>query len=291
MKNLIITFLFLVGIFNALTAQYNEQVPIISPDSLIEIQISKDIQKIYVHRVTSKQTLYSISKLFEVPISYLTKINKIDKEVGLQLGQQLFIPIRDNLIVTTQPKDIKNYTRLVYKVKKKETIFRIARIYFDLEIEQLKQNNNLKDLGLDVGQLLTVGWFRINDNFNISTNNNEEVESIKRDSAYFVKTLEDQVIESDTTFVVKTPKYERGIALWNKESQTNQHFVLHKTAAINSEIELYNPLQEIRTKAKVVGHIPPNTYPADIDVILSPATAKILGALDSRFLVEMKYFE
>jgi len=283
MKKLHLVFLIIIGMSTNFWAQSEKAVPILHPSTPIEIQISKDLRKVYVHKVTSKQTLYSISRLFEIPIAYLRKINNLDKDVGVSIGQELFIPIRDNLIITKRPKDLEKYTMLTYNVRPKETIFRIARIYFDQQIETIKENNNLSELKLDIGQELTIGWFRIDGTYNTAES--------ELDGAVFVKTIEDQAVETDTSFLAPVPNYHRGIALWNRDSQTNQLFVLHKTAQIESMIELYNPVQDSRTTAKVVGHIPPNTYPEDIDVILSPATARELGALDSRFLVEMKYFE
>ena len=44
-------------------------------------------KKYYIHQVESEQSLYSISKLYEIPIEELKKINPSSKSAGLQLGQ------------------------------------------------------------------------------------------------------------------------------------------------------------------------------------------------------------
>ncbi len=279
----ILSLLLFAAFSNVIVAQ-DIPVEILNTQDSIKVLLTKDLQKVYPHKVKAKQTLYSIAKLFELPVTYLRKINRLEKDAALDLNQEIFIPLRDNLIRTDKPANVEDYIPVVYKVKSKETIFRISRIYFDIETDQLKSNNQLTEDKLDIGQYLTIGWFKIN------TGSTLEQENMDLDSV-IVETVEDSIARIDTSFVVIKPKYKKGIAYWDKSSATNQLFVLHKTAKVNSEIELYNPVQGIRTMAKVVAHIPRNTYPDDIDVILSPATAKQLGALDSRFLVEMKYFE
>ena len=80
--------------------------------------------------------------------------------------------------------------------------------------------------------------------------------------------------------------------MWNKEgSDKVNSFVLHATAKINSVIELYNPLTKRTTYAKVIAHIPANTYSSDISILISPKVAERLGALDDRFQIKMTYYK
>lgn len=84
----------------------------------------------------------------------------------------------------------------------------------------------------------------------------------------------------------------KGIAIWkNNGSGKNKMFALHATARINSYIELENPMMDRVVYAKVIGHIPPNTYPEEVKVIISPKTAANLGVVDQRFFIKMKYLE
>jgi hypothetical protein len=84
----------------------------------------------------------------------------------------------------------------------------------------------------------------------------------------------------------------KGIAIWkNNGSGKNKMFALHATARINSYIELENPMMNRVVYAKVIGHIPPNTYPEEVKVIISPKTASSLGVVDQRFFIKMKYLE
>ncbi len=81
----------------------------------------------------------------------------------------------------------------------------------------------------------------------------------------------------------------QGVAFWSRSnSQNNDLYVLHRKAPINSYIEIYNPMKRKTTYAKVIDRIPDGTNP-DVEVVLSPATAKMLGARDPKFFVKVKY--
>ncbi len=101
--------------------------------------------------------------------------------------------------------------------------------------------------------------------------------------------LEAPVVEvAPTTRTRRT----RGIGIWERNGPSKQKaFVLHHTAKKGSTIELYNPQLNLRTTAKVLGRIPMGTYPSDVSVIMSRKVADSLGALDTRFMVELKFIE
>lgn len=101
--------------------------------------------------------------------------------------------------------------------------------------------------------------------------------------------LEENIeVEVPTTRTRRT----RGIGIWERESTAGgMAFVLHHTAKKGSTIELYNPQLNLRTRAKVLGRIPMGTYPSDVSVIMSRKVANSLGALDTRFMVELSFIE
>jgi hypothetical protein len=99
---------------------------------------------------------------------------------------------------------------------------------------------------------------------------------------YFVDT---QMVNISPT---KSLRRQRGVAWWNKDMKDPNMFALHRSAPLNSLIEIRNPMFDRSVWAKVIGTIPP-TYTEDISVIVSPGVAKYLGAIDGRFYVEMSY--
>lgn len=306
----------------------------------LEVKVTKDIQKVYIHTLQPKETLYRLSRIFDLPVAYLEEINRIEKGNVLAIGSEIIIPIKDRLIKTqrTHPHD----TPVVYQVKQRETIFRIARIYFDKQIEDIQNLNNLDELQLDIDQQLQVGWIDLRDPLEVNETTESEVsvtvtstdstvtivkstasetivetliqiDSLIDNRPVFVSTLDSAEVKldmevdslvvtvSDIDSIAIVPEkpskpvgiatYKRGVAYWNKSSTSKDLFVMHDTAKPNTQIELYNPLVNKRIIATVVAPIPRNAYPDDISLVLSPGVAAKLGARDSRFYVEMKYYK
>ncbi len=85
---------------------------------------------------------------------------------------------------------------------------------------------------------------------------------------------------------------EKGVALYDgKISDKVNLFVLHKKAKTGSLIEIHYELSNRRVTAQVVGKIPSRLYSSEIDLILSPKVAKMLGVKDARSRVNMKYYQ
>lgn len=85
---------------------------------------------------------------------------------------------------------------------------------------------------------------------------------------------------------------QNGVAQWAKSGSTTQDlYVLHPTAPINSVVELSNPMTHRKIYAKVLSNMPPKLYSDDISVVVSPGVANLLGAIDSRFYVKLRFVE
>jgi|GEM_PF-646158 len=308
----------------------------------LEVKVTKDIKKVYIHNLQPKETLYRLSRIFDLPVAYLEEINSIEPGTILAVGSEILIPIKDNLLKTqrTHPSD----TPVIYHVKQRETIFRIARIYFDKQIEDIQNLNNLDDLQLDINQTLQVGWIDLRDPLEVNGNESNtdavsvtvtstdstitivkstttettveniiQIDSLIDNRPVFISRLDPSQAEldlkvdslittvSDIDSMAITPEkprkpigiatYSRGVAYWNKGSKSSDLYVMHDSAKPNTQIELYNPTVNKRVIATVVAPIPRNAYPDDINLVLSPGVAAKLGARDSRFYVEMKYYK
>jgi hypothetical protein len=307
----------------------------------LEVKVTKDLQKIYVHKLKPKETLFKLSRVFDLPVVYLEKINQIQSGAILGVGSEIIIPVKEEII--SSQKKHETDVPVVYQVRQRETIFRISRIYFDKQIEDIKHLNKLEDLQLDIDQILQIGWIDLRDpkavnngvvaggepiqqpTIDVQTPQLEGTSEEKLDSTEVIaeeildfetptedaidsSVISDEIqIDSIITVIEEVdsitiepekvespavpPTYKRGIAYWNKSSQSSELFVMHDEAKVNTQIELYNPLVNKRIIATVVARIPGNAYPEDINLVLSPAVARNLGAFDSRFYVEMKYYK
>lgn len=85
---------------------------------------------------------------------------------------------------------------------------------------------------------------------------------------------------------------QNGVAQWTKTNyQTNDLYVLHPTAPINSVVELTNPMTHRKIYAKVLSNMPARLYSDDVSVVVSPGVANLLGAIDGRFYVKLRFIE
>jgi hypothetical protein len=84
---------------------------------------------------------------------------------------------------------------------------------------------------------------------------------------------------------------QRGAAFWQRKgNQKTDLYCLHRTAKAGSFIAISN-MSGKTVYAKVIGKMPDNAYGNEVVVIVAPSVAKMLGAVDEKFFVKMKYVE
>lgn len=83
---------------------------------------------------------------------------------------------------------------------------------------------------------------------------------------------------------------ERGVAHWSRDiKHKTDLYVLHKSAPVGSTVQVTNPIINKSIYAKVIAPLPESMYPEKVKVIVSPAVANLLGAVDAQFFVKVKY--
>lgn len=124
------------------------QIDTLKTDSL-EIHTIKG-KEYYIHTVEKGESLYAIHKKYNAPIEIIKKENPSVLD-GLSIGEKVFIPVKKN--VEYEVKTDGNF--IVHTVKKKQTLYAIARLY---EVEQkaiIAANPELVD-GLKEGQDIKI---------------------------------------------------------------------------------------------------------------------------------------
>ncbi|MBK7095838.1 MAG: LysM peptidoglycan-binding domain-containing protein [Saprospiraceae bacterium] len=331
----------------------------------------------FEYRVEPGNTVYSISKIFNVDISDIYSFNWGLNKKPLSNGSIILVPLNKELLVKESYRRKSNNSKVFYKVGQKETLFRIAKVYLDMDIEDLMKLNKLKNMDLSLGQILYIGYLDSNRRVSEMVSNilpdsrvkqlepvvrekpitfnkivlndvsfqktkskkqkeselakdkkskngsdsgdnsvavakkqpenpDSRVKSIKdrkailkndnKEKIEFVGVISRPVSEPENTenerqeHILKSHK-DSGIALWNKQSRVRGVYVLSNDAALNTMIEINNPMVQRKIFARVIGNIPTNTYPDNVKVVLSPEAAMTLGALDSRFFVKLHYLK
>ena len=107
-------------------------------------------QSFIIHQVDEQETLYGISRRYNVSLSQILEFNK-EADAGLNVGQVLKVPYTPGRVREThQSKDY-------HTVLPGETLFSISRLY-SLTVDELKSLNQMTetDNAISVGQQLKI---------------------------------------------------------------------------------------------------------------------------------------
>ncbi|WP_294962415.1 LysM peptidoglycan-binding domain-containing protein [uncultured Flavobacterium sp.] len=215
------------------------KIPVHNPENTVSKQ--------HTHIVAPKETLFGLSKQYQVSVEAIQKANQETLANGLQIGQELIIPQNSD----HSPTENVVLSKTTHQVVAKESLFSIARQY-NVSVQDLENLN--KDIlinGLQIGQTISIPNKR--------------------------KTLDGRVrvINQETVFHVVEPKETKfsiakkyGISIDQLESQNpeivNGLIVGNKLAINTKEIKPANESEELmlalaekqvvveKTKAKTV---------------------------------------
>ena len=324
MKNILV-FLLYFGVGVSLLGQSNSNTIFTKGDKIF-VNISQNSDFYYNHEFQKGHSLYALSRVFDVPLHQLYRINNIKKDAPLQAGQIIKIPIKQHYLfkgLNLIGLKYGHYIPVLYKTKAKDNLFRISRVYFDQATDDLKKRNNLKTNNLSLEQEILVGWWPIDsaeprsneDEFEENFGYQAEVESDKDkneentvNEEVRLVNLFDNESTVDSNSIAEAPEGFNKLLLGNLSYRESMHeikraevanwdksmpdngtmYVLHRDAVIDSYIQMYNPILRRSVLAKVIGRIPYGAYTNNVSLVLSPQAAKQLGALDKRFKVEVQ---
>ena len=240
-------------------------------------------EKIFEHSLERKQTLFSLSRFYGLSVEELYYYNPGLKEKGTSIGQKIRVPIPNRAIKRYRDNGFlaSEHVPIYYIVKKGDTMYRIAKYFFKMPVEELMIRNRLESPSLKAGQMLHVGWMHllgIPEEYRHTTGG----PLARRNQA--MKKIYLRELGSRREYK------GQGVGYWHKKSKDDSDlYALHRRAKINSVIAIENPMKKRTVYAKVIGKLPDTAYGDDIEVVLSPLAAKLLGAKDSRFFVKVRY--
>lgn len=254
----------------------------------VEISID-DEDRVYMYHVFERgQTLYSISKHYGLSVNELLYNNPGVPKVGTKYGTRLRIPIPRPLITRYQKENFVRwkYAPVFYKVKRGESLWRIAKVRMRMEVDDVKALNGLTSNYVRPGTLLHVGWLSTRGVPDKLKPDDHLPEPISRYNKAYKKKFYQQA-------KTQKPRSQRGPLVWNKMEQSpiNGLMVLHRYAEIGSVVQLRNNTTGRRVFAKVSGRLPDNgRYAKEVVAVVAPDVAKALGVRDPKFYVELQYF-
>jgi len=148
-----------------------EIIPVKSNEQpIVVVPISAKVTNQGYHTVQKGETLYGLSKMYNVTVDDIKNSNTILMKNSLQAGQKLKIP--DGTIVGNKEKAVEAVSKqekapieqnkyksgeiITHKVAPKETLYSLAKKYNVTVDDIINQNEKALKNGLQAGQVLTI---------------------------------------------------------------------------------------------------------------------------------------
>ncbi len=292
-SHFLLIFLLLLGGINTAYATYEPTDSTKKPNRLLHPTDSVLVtveggQRYLLHPVKQGQTLYALSKYYGLSITDLYYANPILKDKPITIGFPLKIPISHRAIQRTKGKYFDTYKwrkiEVCYVVKPKDTMFKIAKTYFRMSVDTLKERNGLIGNAVYEGQKLVIGWIDV-DGIPKRAKKYTGMSAAVRE----INQKLEQKFKAET--VSKKLNTRRGAASWNKKLNGGSLYAMHRKAKVGSIMRVTNPLNKRVVYVKIIGRLQGAAHSFNIHCTLSPAAAKALGGIDSNFLVQMEYYQ
>jgi LysM repeat protein len=256
-------------------------------------------KKNIVHKVEAKETYYSIARKYNVTPQSVIQFNS---NRSLQIGTILRVPT-DRLFTEASINNAANKQEsttpakvavIDYKVGPREYLIAIAK-KFNTTVEDLKTLNNLTSNNLSIGQIIKVPFGSASSE-KLAPPPAIPVDVPKLESRT-VSTSVDSSKSASERLKLPVARYglrevnEKGVAIWISDENLDgtKMLALHQTAPIGTVIKITNPMTGKSTFAKVVGKFTQNESSKDAIIVVTKATADLIGALDKRFQATLIY--
>lgn len=273
-----------------------------------------------VHKVQPKETLFSISRMYEVTVDELKTWNNL-KDNALTVGQEILVKKKDATTTATSSTPANNTTpvtnsatkssntlKMTHTVAQGETLYSIARQY-GITVDQIKQWNGLQANDLKVSQVVYVAqpMFQGNNGTTNTTTTTTTPTGVAKQATSTV-----QVTRTDppvTTTPTSTPiagspvkisetvlgtdeVHETGLAELIEGSEGNRKYLaFHRTAKAGSILKVRNEANNREVFVRVAGPLPNTTVNDKLVLKISKSAFDRLGAIDQKFRVEVTYYK
>lgn len=269
-----------------------------------------------VHTVAAKETLYSISRIYQVSMEDIRSWNNLaDNDIGV--GQELIIRKANNATaVRTSPPAQQDRPVLISKkgthtVQPKETLFSIARQY-GVSIDDLKEWNSLDGNALDIGQTLYVSRPEqgqaqreerpVSSAPVTARPQAEQRQEIKEPTPATKPVVKNPAPESrgqsaESIRISESLKngdeiIEAGLAELIEGTEGNRKYLaLHRTAPMGTILKVRNEMNNREVFVRVMGKLPDTALTDKLIIKISKSAYDRLGAIDPRFRVEVTYYK
>jgi len=269
-----------------------------------------------IHKVAEKETLFSISKMYNVSIDDLKQWNGLTSN-SLSLGQELIVkkkaPAKQAVVTNTVPAMVSK--KGTHTVEAKETMFSIARQY-GISVQQLRDWNSIEGNEISIGQVLFV--IAPENGLSVSKDPSQQqpVKEVVKEqpvtttqAVTTVKTPDSNTMTPPVEKEVKAPVKDQVISITESVKDSDEvlesgqaeliegtdgnrkYLALHRTAPIGTILKVRNEMNNREVFVRVIGKLPDTALTDKIIIRISKSAYDRLGAIDQRFRVQVTYYK
>jgi len=119
----------------------------------------------FTHTVAVKETLYSLSRSFNQTPAAIATLNSIANDAQLSVGAKIKIPLsKNNFTQDGQKAADETLVPLYHIVQAKQTLYGISRLYNNVNIDFVREWNNIVKDVIKLNQYLVIGHLKIKSN-------------------------------------------------------------------------------------------------------------------------------
>lgn len=273
-----------------------------------------------VHKVEPKETMFSISKKYNVSVDDLRKWNNL-ADNSISVGQELIINRKPAALYPSVNKTVPEMASKqgTHTVAASETLYSIARQY-KVTVDQLVKWNNLASTEVKPGQTLFLAQPEYSKADKITpkqtvieqkrepvTQSNTKIDQPKKDVEPKKEAEQPKVVKADPpkteptqTQTIKISEsvrngnemIESGIAELIVDTEGNRKYLaLHRTAPVGTILKVRNEMNNREVFVRVMGKLPDTAFTDKVIIRVSKSAYDRLGAIDQRFRVEVTYYK
>ena len=272
------------------------------------------------HKVVSRESFYSIGRLYNVHPKHLASFNKLDITKGIFIDQVMHIPLND----TNFTQQGNSGTPLYYKTGENEGLMKVSSANENVTLENLRNWNSLSNDNVNPGTKLIVGFLKSKEmpSITITTKPKTEEPVVKTEEKPLVmepKVEEKPVVKTEEKPVVKTEEKPvtatdqgyfklffdqqvREAPVSKNETVTSgifktasgwrdaKYYLLIDKVSPGTIVKVINPTNNKAVYAKVLGEMSGIRQNEGLNIRISNAAASVLEIPEQdKFIVKVNY--
>lgn len=267
------------------------------------------------HKIFAGETLYSISKLYNLTVEQVAKINGINETAILAIGKVMKIPVESkNFTQDGQSAETETLVPLHHLVKKSDNLFRISQTYGKLRLDFLKEWNDMNSDIIQDGQKLVIGHLKVDKKrYAEIISRTTAADNEQEESGYVISpekkgTNNTEPItptkpvtngDDDEGFFTQQFTTKGKVTNKNGESATfkttsgwtdRKYYVLMNNVTPGTIVRL-TANNGRSACAKVLGALPEMKENRNLLLRISNATSSLLKITDSKFVLSVTYYD